>query len=244
MVRDDHGVTVTLASGAVLGASLLVAAEGRSSPTRQQAGIAVARWSYPHTALVTAIDHDEPHGNTAYEIFYTDGPFALLPMQPGTRSAIVWTVPTGQAPAYLKLPTAAWLTEAQKRMGGFLGKISLAAPMQSYPLGYHRAARITDQRLALVGDAAHGIHPDCGAGRESGLSRRRRARRSDRRGHAHGNGARRRAAAGALSALARARFDQRHDDDGRPSSACSTCPASPPRWCGASASPPCSASAP
>jgi len=162
VIRDDHGVTVKLASGATLTASLLVAAEGRSSPTREAAGIAVAKWSYPHAALVTAIDHDEPHGNTAYEIFYTDGPFALLPMQPGTRSAIVWTVPTAQG--QLKLSEKAWLAEAQKRMGGFLGEIRLAAPMQSYPLGYHRAARITDNRLALVGDAAHGIHPIAGQG--------------------------------------------------------------------------------
>ena len=164
VTRDDLGVTVKLASGATLSSSLLVAAEGRASPTREQAGIPGAKWAYPHAALGTAIDHDEPHGNTAYEIFYTDGPFALLPMQPGTRSAIVWTVPTDEGPAYLKLSEKAWLAEAQKRMGGFLGDIRLAAPMQSYPLGYHRAARITDTRLALVGDAAHGIHPIAGQG--------------------------------------------------------------------------------
>jgi 2-octaprenyl-6-methoxyphenol hydroxylase len=164
IVRGDHGVDITLASGQRISASLLVGAEGRDSPVRQSAGIPVAKWAYPHTALVTAINHEEPHGHTAYEIFYPGGPFALLPMLPGNRSAIVWTVPTRHAPAYLKLTERAWLAEAQKRMGSFLGEISLAAPMQSYPLGYHRAARITDKRLALVGDAAHGIHPIAGQG--------------------------------------------------------------------------------
>ncbi|MBB5987050.1 FAD-dependent monooxygenase [Sphingobium lignivorans] len=162
--REEHGVRVRLASGAALSGSLLVGAEGRGSPTRELAGIPVARWSYPHTALVTAIDHEVAHGNTAYEIFYPGGPFALLPMLPGTRSAIVWTVPTGHAPAYMKLPETALLAEAEKRMGSFLGAIKLAAPVQSYPLGYHRAARIVDRRLALVGDAAHGIHPIAGQG--------------------------------------------------------------------------------
>lgn len=162
--RDLDGVRMTLASGVGITASLHVAAEGRKSPTREAAGISVARWEYGHRALVTAIDHSRPHDNVAYEIFYPDGPFALLPMLPGTRSAIVWTVPEKHAVAMLKLGETAWLHEARKRMGDVLGEISLAAPMFSYPLGFHRAARITDTRLALVGDAAHGIHPIAGQG--------------------------------------------------------------------------------
>jgi 2-octaprenyl-6-methoxyphenol hydroxylase len=167
--RNGDGVTLTLASGEVLHGALLVAAEGRNSPTREAAGIRTTRWQYKHTAMVTAIDHEVPHANTAYEIFYPGGPFALLPMLPGTRSAIVWTVPTDQAPAMLKLSDRAWLAEAQKRMGGFLGEISLAGPRSSYPLGFHHAARVTDTRLALVGDSAHAIHPIAGQGLNLGF---------------------------------------------------------------------------
>lgn len=166
--RDLTGVRMTLASGQQIAGSLLVAAEGRSSATREAANIPVARWAYRQRGLVTAITHERDHGNTAYEIFYPGGPFALLPMRDshgeGKRSAIVWTVPERHAPAMLKLGEAAWLAEAQKRMGDFLGEVRLAAPMSSYALGFHRAARITDTRLALVGDAAHGIHPIAGQG--------------------------------------------------------------------------------
>jgi 2-octaprenyl-6-methoxyphenol hydroxylase len=168
-VRDEHGVTVRLEDGRELRAPLLIAAEGRNSPTRAAAGINVARWHYEHTAIIAAVEHEKPHGNIAYEIFYSTGPFAILPMLPGNRSALVWSVPKELAPGYLKLGPRGFLAELEAQMGGLLGRLDLIAPLSSYPLGFHHAGRITDTRLALVGDAAHGIHPIAGQGLNLGL---------------------------------------------------------------------------
>jgi 2-octaprenyl-6-methoxyphenol hydroxylase len=167
--RDLDGVRVTLEDGTELSGALLVAAEGRHSPTREAAHIHSARWDYNEVAIITAIHHDIPHQNTAFEIFHSDGPFAMLPMLPGTRSAIVWTVPKKRAQATLALNERAFLAEMQKRMGGLLGEIRLASPRSSYPLGFHHSARIVDTRLALVGDAGHGIHPVAGQGLNLGF---------------------------------------------------------------------------
>ncbi|MES2339828.1 MAG: UbiH/UbiF/VisC/COQ6 family ubiquinone biosynthesis hydroxylase [Pseudomonadota bacterium] len=165
--RGAFGVVATLSDGSTVAAPLLIAAEGRNSPTRETAGLRVARWAYDHAAMVSSFHHARPHGNIAYEIFYPSGPFALLPLvddADGHRSAIVWSVRAGDAAGMMKLGDRAWLAEADKRMGGFLGPLSGLTRRSSYPLGFHHAATITAERLALVGDAAHGIHPIAGQG--------------------------------------------------------------------------------
>ena len=171
--RDASGAHIVLQDGNTLSAPLMIVAEGRQSITRDEAGIKIAHWQYGHSAMVGAIFHDKPHRNVAYEIFYPSGPFAVLPMLDGEdgwhRSAIVWSVDRADSPGYMKLSPRGFAAEVQKAMGGILGPVELAAPLSTYQLGFHHAASITAERLVLIGDSAHGIHPIAGQGLNLGL---------------------------------------------------------------------------
>jgi 2-octaprenyl-6-methoxyphenol hydroxylase len=171
--RDGAAARVTLDNGKMLAADLMIVAEGRQSQTREEAGIKIAHWQYAHSAMVGAIFHEMPHNNVAYEVFYPSGPFAVLPMLDSEdgrhRSAIVWSVAEADAPGYMKLSPRGYAAELEKAMGGILGIVELAAPLATYKLGFHHAGAITAERLVLIGDSAHGIHPIAGQGLNLGL---------------------------------------------------------------------------
>ena len=171
--RGPHGVEVALSDGRTLSGSLLVGAEGRRSPTRDEEGIGLVAWDYQHTAIVCGLAHEKPHDNTAWEIFYSAGPFALLPLLDDAsgrhRSALVWTVPTASARGVMAMSDAMFIAEVAARMDGLYGDIDLTARRMAYPLSYQNAGRITGNRLALVGDAAHGMHPIAGQGLNLGM---------------------------------------------------------------------------
>ncbi len=165
--RPDS-VGVTLESGAALQARLLVGADGRQSGTATRAGITRTGWGYGQTALVCAIRHEAPHDGVAHQLFLPEGPLAILPLT-GQRSAIVWSETDANARAINALDDDAYLDVLRPRFGTFLGEISLAGQRHSYPLGLSLANRFVAARLALVGDAAHGLHPIAGQGLNAGL---------------------------------------------------------------------------
>ena len=166
--REASGVRLTLKDGTALGAPLVIGADGRSSFMRGQTDIALTRWSYGQTAIVCTIAHEKPHNNVAHEHFLPAGPFAILPIS-GDRSSIVWTERDSLVPELMALEEGEFLEALGVRFGDFLGALSLAGPRWSYPLALQFAHRCIAARLALVGDAAHAIHPIAGQGLNLGL---------------------------------------------------------------------------
>jgi 2-octaprenyl-6-methoxyphenol hydroxylase len=165
--RPD-GVTVTLADGNVIEASLLVAADGARSKLRERAGIATHGWDYDQSGIVVTVGHERDHHGRAEEHFLPAGPFAILPLT-GKRSSLVWTENRAEAARITTLGEAEFHDELEKRFGLHLGEVKALDKPRAFPLGYFVARSFIAERLALVGDAAHVIHPIAGQGLNMGL---------------------------------------------------------------------------
>jgi 2-octaprenyl-6-methoxyphenol hydroxylase len=165
---DGAKAVLTLADGRALQASLIVAADGGQSPLRKRAGIATLGHDYGQTGLVATISHELPHDGVAYEHFRPSGPFASLPL-PGNRSSLVWTEAQSEAPRFLAMSRDQLAMEIESVMGSTLGKVTLEDDLAGFPLKLQLARNFIGPRLALIGDAAHVVHPIAGQGLNLGL---------------------------------------------------------------------------
>lgn len=166
--RDPESIFIELSNGLTACTSLCIAADGRNSQMRATVGIPLTKWAYEQKAIVCMIEHELPHGGVAHEHFLPTGPFAILPMQ-GNRSSIVWSIQEDLAQELLDLSAEKFSKRLQDNFGDSLGKLTLASDRWCYPLGVQFASTYIDQRFALIGDAAHVIHPIAGQGLNMGL---------------------------------------------------------------------------
>jgi 2-octaprenyl-6-methoxyphenol hydroxylase len=162
------GIDVVLADGSTIAASLLVAADGARSKLREQAGIATHGWEYDQSGIVVTVGHERDHHGRAEEHFLPAGPFAILPLT-GKRSSLVWTETRKEAARITALSDEEFHGELEQRFGLHLGEIKALDKPRAFPLGYFVARSFIAERLALVGDAAHVIHPIAGQGLNMGL---------------------------------------------------------------------------
>ena len=165
---NSAGATVTLASGKTVTGKILIGSDGRQSGTATRAGIKRTGWGYGQTAVVCAVDHAQPHGGIAHQFFMPNGPLAILPLT-GNRSSIVWSETDARAAALATMNDADFLDALRPAFGSFLGEISLTGARFTYPLGLTLANSFIADRVALIGDAAHGVHPIAGQGLNAGL---------------------------------------------------------------------------
>jgi 2-octaprenyl-6-methoxyphenol hydroxylase len=165
---EAAGARVTLTDGRELSAPLVVGAEGRASPLRKRAGIETIGWGYGQSGVVATVRLEKPHGGVAHEYFLPSGPFAILPLTEN-RASLVWTEKTLAAEALRTARPEVLLSLLRRRFGPFLGEVTVVGPTFVYPLSMQLAERLTAPRMALLGDAAHGIHPIAGQGLNLGL---------------------------------------------------------------------------
>ncbi len=165
--RGDR-IDVTLADGSTIGASLLVAADGARSKLRERAAIATHGWEYDQSGIVVTVGHERDHHGRAEEHFLPSGPFAILPLT-GNRSSLVWTERRTEAARIVALDAEQFHGELERRFGLHLGEVKVLDKARAFPLGYFVARSFVAERLALIGDAAHVIHPIAGQGLNLGL---------------------------------------------------------------------------
>jgi 2-octaprenyl-6-methoxyphenol hydroxylase len=166
--QSSGGIAVSLGDGNIIEASLLVAADGARSKLRERAGIATHGWDYDQSGIVVTVGHERDHGGRAEEHFLPAGPFAILPLK-GPRSSLVWTEDRAEAARIVALNEDEFHAELEQRFGLHLGEVKALDKPRAFPLGYFVARSFIGERLALVGDAAHVIHPIAGQGLNMGL---------------------------------------------------------------------------